>query len=68
VDITWRSDPSGQSWRAWDEDGTLVGGVVGVDGASSAPHWLAWVRWKKLPGQHATLEEAKAAVEAALKC
>jgi hypothetical protein len=71
MEITWRRHHAGQSWQAW-QDGYLRGEVVGygqalrADQPSPASYWVAYVGQERLPGQRTTLEEAKAAVEAAL--
>jgi hypothetical protein len=70
MDITWRQAAAGQSWQAWEADwirGEVVGygGNAGID-PSRMTYWVGYVKRDRLPGQHATLDEAKAAVEAAL--
>jgi hypothetical protein len=71
MDIVWRRHHADQSWQAW-QDGYLRGEVVGygqqlrVDTPTEATYWVAYARRERLPGQHVTLEEAKAAVEAAV--
>jgi hypothetical protein len=72
MQITWRPGHTGQSWVAWDGDGFIRGEVVGYgqeirpDVDSDPRYWVAFARREQLDGQYATLEEAKAAVEASL--
>jgi hypothetical protein len=71
VEITWRRRHSGQSWQGWNEGGFIVGEVVGYGdnvGVDPQPHrhWGGVRQTERLPGQYATLNEVKAAVEAAL--
>jgi hypothetical protein len=55
----------------WDADGFIRGEVVGYgqqlrsDAGGRPKNWVAFARREELPGQHTTLEEVKAAVEAA---
>jgi hypothetical protein len=71
MDITWRRHHAGQSWQAW-QDGYLRGEVVGYGQAlrahqpSPASYWVAYVSRERLPGRHATVEDAKSVVEAVL--
>jgi hypothetical protein len=72
ADISWRRHHTGQSWQAWNDGGFIVGEVVGygqqlrADAADEPTYWGAFARRERLAGHYATLEEAKAAVEAAL--
>jgi hypothetical protein len=72
MEIVWRPGHTGQSWIAWDAAGFIRGEVVGYgqqlrpDADGQPKYWVAFARREPLPGRHATLEEAKAAVEKAL--
>jgi hypothetical protein len=69
MEIRWRQAAAGQGWQAWEADclrGEVLGcgGNVGTD-PTRMTYWVAYVRRNRLPGQYPTLEEAKAAIEAA---
>src|SRR3954471_12845277 len=64
--IEWRQGHTGQAWAAY-VDGQPVGEVVSYGFAYGQPgsvptYWVAWVHRQRLPGEHATLDEAKGAV------
>jgi len=70
--ITWRPGPTGRSWLALTADRSIVGEVVDLSGPARtdttvSSRWVGYLRWDRLAGQHATIEQAKAAVEAALR-
>ena len=70
--ITWRPGPTGKSWLAVKADRSIVGEVVAFGRtprteARDASTWVGYLRWDRLAGRHGTIEEAKAAVEAALR-
>ena len=54
---------AGDNWIAMVGD--YRRGEVVPYGPASATHWVAFIRNERLPGRYATLEEVKAAVEAA---
>jgi hypothetical protein len=72
MEITWRKHHAGQSHRAWNDEGYIVGEVVAygqqlrADAGSQPTYWVGFARRERLPGQFATLDDAERAVERAL--
>jgi hypothetical protein len=63
MEVTWHQRRFGTRWVAM-VDGRIVGDLIPY-GRMKAPRWIALVRRQRI-GHYATLDDAKAAVEAAL--
>lgn len=68
--LEWTRHHTGQSWQAL-HDGFIVGSVAAYgqrlrpEAHSEPTYWVAFLGRERLPGEYATAEEAKAAVEVA---